>query len=418
MIEQLTHRSVAWIGLIAATFAGPSVWPSAAVAGDSAMLTRQIAETGNWRDGERVLAERLKAAASDDEARFGLGMVRFIAAVEAFGQHHYRFGLRTPAGAMVPFLRMPVPLNPNPELLTYDLQRSALRAFLEALAGVDATLADIKDKDLKIVIDLEETRLDFRGSGRADPSATLMSVVRSVAPMSAPRGASQSFEVAFDLGDAIWLRGYCHLLSAALEFLLAYDWHETFTLAGGLFYPRIDGAPPLPWGASQRIMMDDAEIASAIAMIHTIRWEPAEPARLARARSHLKQVIALSRASWKAILNETDDDREWIPAPNQKNGVLPALQVTQERVDTWLEALDDFDAVLDGRLLVPHWVLAKGINLKRVFEEPRRFDLVLWVTGHAAAPYLEDGPVMPSARWVRWERVFQGDFLNFAAYFN
>jgi hypothetical protein len=419
MIEQLSYRSVAWIGLIVATFAGAALWPWAAVAGESAVLTRQIAETGNWHDGERSLSQRLNAAPSDDEARFGLGMIRFVAAVEAFGQHHYRFGLRTPASAaMVPFLRMPVPLNPNPELLTYDLQRSALRAFLEALADVDTTLADIRDKDLKIVIDLEKTRLDFRGSGRADPSATLMSVVRSVAPTAAPRGASQSFEVAFDLGDAIWLRGYCHLLSAALEFLLAYDWHETFTLAGGLFYPRIDGAPPLPWGASQRIMMDDVEIASVVAMIHSIHWEPAEPARLAKARAHLKEVVALSRASWKAILDETDDDREWIPAPRQKDGVLPGMTVTQARLDTWLAALDDFDAVLDGRLLLPHWALAKGINLKRVFEEPRRFDLVLWVTGHAAAPYLENGPVMPAERWRLWENVFEGNFLGFAAYFN
>ncbi len=390
-----------------------------AAARESALLTRQIAESGSWRDGERMLADRLKADPADDEARFGLGMVRFIAAVEAFGQHHYRFGLTTPAaGSALPFLRMPVPLNPNPDILTYDLQRAALRRFLEDLAAVEQTLANIKDPDLQIVIDLEKTRLDFRSTGKPDANATLMAVVRSVSqPWTAPRAAVKpaAFEVAFDLGDAIWLRGYCHLLSAGLEFLLAYDWHDTFASAGGLFYPRIGApgsTPPLPWTTG------NGEIPAAVATIHQIRWEPTEPTRLAKVRDHLKHLVALSRDSWKAILSETDDDREWIPAPGQKNGVLPAMAVTKERLDTWLLALDEFDAVLDGRKLVPHWALDKGINLKRVLEEPRTFDLVLWVTGHAAAPYLEDGPVIRSETWRLWQDVFAGNFLGFAAYFN
>jgi hypothetical protein len=388
-----------------------------AVAGQSAVLTRQIAETGNWRDGEATLAERLKADPSDDETRFGLAMVRFIAAVERFGQHHYRYGLMTPENGLFPFLRMPVPLNVRPEVLTYEAQRAALQALLEDLAAVDLTLAGIKDPNLKIVIDLEKTRLDFRRLGKPDPDATLMSVVRSVSTMTR-RGAAapQAFEVAFDLGDALWLGGYCHLLSAGLEFLLAHDWRATFAIAGGLFYMGVEGpggaARDLPWTRG------NGEIAAAVAMIHLIHWEPVEPARLAKARRHLKQVVALSRESWKAILAETDDDREWIPAPRQKNGVLPGMTITQERVDTWLAALDEFDAVLDGRKLIPHWGLEKGINLKRVFEEPRTFDLVLWATGHAAAPYLEDGPMISSATWALWQRVFQGDFLSYVAYFN
>ena len=406
-----------WCSVAAAMFMLLAIQPDAA-AGQSAALTRQIAETGNWRDGEATLAERLKADPSDDETRFGLAMVRFIAAVERFGQHHYRYGLKTPENALFPFLRMPVPLNPSPEVLSYEAQRAALQVLLENLAAVDLTLAGIKDPDLKIVIDLEKTRLDFRGVGKSDPDATLMSVIRSVSPMTTRRGAAgpQSFEVAFDLGDALWLGGYCHLLSAGLEFLLAYDWRATFTHAGSLFYPRIEGrggvGRDLPWTRG------NGEIAAAVAMIHLIHWEPVEPARLAKARGHLKQVVALSRESWKAILAETDDDREWIPAPRQTHGVLPGMTITQERVDTWLAALDEFDAVLDGRKLVPHWGLAKGINLRRVFEQPGPFDLVLWATGHAAAPYLEDGPMISSATWELWQRVFQGDFLSYVAYFN
>ena len=47
------------------------------------------------------------------------------------------------------------------------------------------------------------------------------------------------FEVKFDNSDAFWLRGYCHLLSASLEFVLAYDWRSAFERTAGLFYPRV-----------------------------------------------------------------------------------------------------------------------------------------------------------------------------------
>ena len=126
----------------------------------------------------------------------------------------------------------------------------------------------------------------------------------------------------------------------------------------------------------------------------------------------------MSRASWKSILAETDDDREWIPAPRQKHGVMTSMPVTQEQVDAWFRALDDFDAVLEGRKLIAHWRFAQGFNLKRVFLEPRDFDLVLWVTGIGAAPYLEDGEMLSSLDWEQWNRVFLGNFWGYAIWFN
>jgi hypothetical protein len=35
----------------------------------------------------------------------------------------------------------------------------------------------------------------------------------------------------------------------------------------------------------------------------------------------------------------------------------------------------------------------QGVNLRRVLLEPRDFDLVLWLQGSAAMPYLEPGEV-------------------------
>ena len=56
--------------------------------------------------------------------------------------------------------------------------------------------------------------------------------------------------------------------------------------------------------------------------------------------------------------------------------------------------------------------------LKRVFTEPQPFDLVLWITGPAALPYLEDGPVSTSEEWARITGAFEGSFGSYAIWFN
>ena len=77
----------------------------------------------------------------------------------------------------------------------------------------------------------------------------------------------------------------------------------------------------------------------------------------------------------------------------------PSCQVNAERIAAWYQVLDEADAILDGEKLIPHWRFEQGINLRRVFEEPQPFDLVLWITGPAALPYLEDGPVTTPEEW-------------------
>src|SRR5262245_41541386 len=120
---------LALTALLALCGAGLGKLPEAR-AGEAATLTRQFLETGKLDEGQRALAARLAANAGDEEARFGLGMVLFARAIETFGQHHYRHGLQPAAGSIFPFLRMPVPMNPQPERLTYEAQRAALQRFL------------------------------------------------------------------------------------------------------------------------------------------------------------------------------------------------------------------------------------------------------------------------------------------------
>jgi hypothetical protein len=397
--------------------------PFAAQSGDSALLTRKILESGPIGAGEKDMAARLAAAPADNEARFGLGMIRFAEAIEHYGQRQYRFGLRAPRNMMVPLLRFPVPQNPAPEEITYEKQREGLLALLDDLAKVEATLAPMTDNETRIVIDLNNVRFDLRGDGKPDDSETLASVIASLSMAPLAHAKPAPLEVAFDNGDAFWLRGYCHLLSASIEFMLAYDWRVTFERTGHLFYPRVaprpfDPALQTPDSQQGSFFDNSAQIADVIALIHEIRWPLVEASRMQSAHAHLKQAIAMSRASWKAILAETDDDREWIPGPRQKNGVMSGMQVTQQQVDGWLSALNDFDAALDGTKLVAHWRFKQGFNLKKVFFEPREFDLVLWATGYGAAPYLEAGPTLSSNEWRQWQAAFGGNFLGYAFWFN
>ncbi len=395
----------------------------------AAKQTRDILESGKLVEGEKTIAEKLAKNPNDAELRFGLGLVRFVRAIERYAQSQYKYGLRPPKNAAVPFLRFPVPSNPNPEALTYEAQRDVLKTLLLDLEQVDLTLSPIGETPVKIKLDLNAIKFDLRNNGKADESGRLSSILSSLRMMDVPiteavTEAVEPFEVSFDTSDVYWLRGYTHLTSAGLEFLLAYDWHVLFEQSGRLFYPRttpssFDTISQIPdTETSGSFLGSNLQIADFIALIHDIRWPIAEPARMKSAHTHFKQVIHLGRLTWKSILAETDDDHEWIPSPTQKGGVLRGMPVGKEQADEWLASLEDFDAMLDGKLLVPYWRFNKGINLKKVFYEPRMFDAVLWFTGHAAAPFLEDGPVMESAVWEKRQRVFGGNFLSYAAWFN
>jgi hypothetical protein len=162
---------------------------------------------------------------------------------------------------------------------------------------------------------------------------------------------------------------------------------------------------------------DASLFADIVALVHTINWPVVEPIRMAAARTHLKSVIAASRQSWKLILAETDDDREWLPNPRQKNSAL-GWNISQPQLDAWFATLEESEGVLDGRLLVPHWRFTKGIDLKDFFEKPHSFDLVLLLTGAGALPFLRDGEVTTSQRWREITSAFGESFVGYAFWIN
>ena len=380
--------------------------------------------TGKLADGERALAEALKNAPDDDQTRFGLGVVQFVRAVEARMQGFHRHGLRDEVAGGVfrnVLSNLPIPRNPAPQPLDARGLRGMLQAWVDDLRKAEATLAGVKDPNVKLPLHFGLVRLDFNGDGRADEQETLWKVYtrfnRQVEWKVTPE-AARDFVIAFDRGDVDWLRGYCHLLMAFGEVALAHDFDELFRETGYLFFRG--AKPPHPFLRTGHEPRFDEEIADFIALIHLIRLPVAEPDRLKAALGHLEAMVSLSRSSWKAILAETDDDREWIPNPKQAT-VMPGGRVSDAMVKGWYEVLDEFEAILAGKKLAPFWRGANprlGVNVRRVFTEPRPLDLVMWVRGSAAAPYLEEGERSTPATWQRLTRVFQGEFIGFALWFN
>jgi len=407
-----------------------------AAAQTPAVALRKHLEAGTAAEGVKALEAMVKAAPQDGNAVLALGMAQFALAVERYGRSLHRYGFVFNQSATLVGLRLPVPINPSPEPLTYEKMRAVFATYLADLAAVDKTLSELPAGDIKIVLDLYAVRLDLNGDGKGSDEERLGAILETLGMMrpGAPRrsgpgaaapgasGDAPQWIVAFDRADGLWLRGYTRLIAAFNEFVLAHDWRATFDISAHHFF-RGAAQPShpalrLPRSSSGSFMDEAPFFADLVAWLHLARWPIVEPARMKEVRRHFKAVIALSRETWKEVLAETDDDNEWLPAPRQSSRAVTAMPVGEEQVKGWLAALDEMEAVLDGTKLLPHWRLSQGFDLKQVLEEPRPFDLVLWITGHAALPYTKPGETISARTWANWQRVFGGNFLAYAIWFN
>jgi hypothetical protein len=397
--------------------------PMASTETGTAQLMGDRLRAGQLKELRTDLSARLAQAPADDQVRFALGATEFLLAVEHLSQSMYRYGLEPPQelARELPFFRMPVPHNPKPEQLSYEKIRDVFKAVQAELSAADATLAGIGSGEVKLPIAIGLARLDLNGDSSISEDEALWRVFNAtLGGGNIPEGAADRFIISFDRADVAWLRGYTHLLSAMAEFMLAHDWQDGFDSTFHMIFPNagLPNAVLDEYRAARNQYFDPATAADAIAFIHLMHWPVAEPERMKSVLSHLEAVVDLSRESWKFIQSESDDEAEWIPGPKQKNGVLPGALVSQQTVDGWMEFLGEFEALLKGEKLIPHWRLAKGINLRRVFTEPRLFDPILWAQGSAAQPYVETGPMTNAETWTRIMRMFGGNFLGYAVWFN
>lgn len=407
-------------------------------------LVETFLEEGKLAEGERELSAQLEQNPSDDNLRFGLGIVQFLGAVQKLSQDLYRYGLRDPADhdLRLPFLRLEIPSNPNPETLTYSKARTMMDDLNKKLLQSAETLDAIKDPNVKVPLHFGLIKLDLDGDGKVGEGETLWKIYSHITRNShiKPELAEQ-FTIGFDRGDVHWLKGYCHLLSSFCEIYLAHDTREMFERTAHVFFRDVDSPYKFLKNGKHifRIRSSDVDIVDVVALIHLINWDVVEPQRMEAALHDWEEVVRQSRISWRFIMSETDNDREWLPNPKQ-DCVIPNLKVSNEMVQSWGSIMDELDLVLKGERLIPFWrspefandsersakelitraapLTGTGLNVRKVFMEPRKLDLVMWVQGTGAAPFLETGRLTQGNDWNKWRSVFGDNFPGFALFFN
>lgn len=319
-------------------------------------LAEKFLHDGKFADGETACLLAVEADPKDDEARFGLGVIQFLRAVENLGRALHEYGAE-PDNTSLPFLRLPVPKNAAPSTLSYKAFGRVLDAFAADLARAEATLAGVKDDKVKLRLRLAAVKFDFGGGEKE--RITLADVLTRV------NGGrfdflkkNPDFRIHFDRGDVAWLRGYCHLLSAFVEAYRSVDEEVGFADRMKGIFPKVEEGKKA-----------DADWTSGLKVV--------DAPRLRRFRLHLVAVCELNRETWKHIRAETDDDHEWLPHPKQTD--LLGLPLTDERIDAWLGMTEQLELLLKGerllsgmavKMLVHDHPQDQGLNLKKLLDDP------------------------------------------------
>lgn len=429
---------------------------------------------GKLAESQTKLETILTADPKDEEAHFALGFVRFLRAHEKITGSLYEHGFRTDRLLMPwalllpsPFLEKDDPNNkerfkphPNPKILTHPKLFAIIQTYLDDMEASRLHLRKVQGGNVQLTLVLARIKLDLFGTG--NPSEVRTFFGRSTVhegknellppPPIKPKGQGapvpvekqdlakpadplmpEKIKVCFDRADAAWLCGYCHFISAIVEAMQSLDGREHFERHAHLFFSKVETPYKFLLEEPSISFLDEQKNVEQMPrfttdwysnLITASRLPVKEPERLKKSLAHLEGMVKQSRQMWKWILEETDDDHEWIPSPKQKGAL--GVKVTQEMVDRWLEVVDEVDDVLKGKKLIPFWRgkdRAVGFQFRRVLTEPAKdFNVIGWIQGTSAAPYLEKGPMTrftdPNFRG-QIDRAFGGSaFFGYAAWFN
>ncbi len=418
----MPRRRSIFVGLVV-FFMGSSVHADPAVDAftrDGATLTKVTAELG----------ELVESADADARTRFAHALATFFRSGEHAFQRLHGYGVGQPirgGGAFMFRGLMQAGMNPEPKPVTADDVRDIMEAWLTDLRTAGTLFDAVPDGgDWKLSLDMARIPIDFNGDGVASPSeepARAFSIMFRNG-INIPEG-QRSFVLGLDATDLHWLRAYNDVLMAVAESLLAYDNRELFDRCAHLFFPK----PVTPFEfLQQRRPLDPMgmgiDASDILAFAGSLDFPLVDDGkqRLARAREHLLEAIDHSRAMWVSARAETDDDREWLPAPHQ-SPALRGVEITEARVTLWLDLLDEAEALLEGGKLLRFWRGdgTMGIDVRKVFDEPRDFHLLYWVQGSAAKPYLVpigDRPVTRDELWADMEDTFGDDLFRSLFYIN
>jgi len=371
---------------------------------------------------------------------FAIAGVDFLRSAERLLQQAHRFGFLAPLNSVRGFAREQTNIftwieSFQPEQMHHADFRTAIEQWVSDLEKAEAKLAAI-DADFKCPIDIPAIRFDINRDGKASQRESLGALfdllprrwvwdeaTRQSTPVPlVPRDLT----VAFDRGDASWLRGYCHLMMALGSWVLAHDTENVWDHGAHIFFPKAqikhDFLPNSTWSIERLFGGTPSptpfDVTDVLAFIGNMQMPVSEPERMLRVLEHLRAAVSASKEMWTHYDDERDNDREWIPNPRQV--ATFEVVVDQEIRDAWLIFLNEADDVLHERKVLRFWRGdgTRGINLVKVFEEPTDFNLLYWIQGAAAAPYLEEGEFTAPETWARLVEVMDSRVFRHVFWFN
>ncbi len=375
--------------------------------------SQMIGDTG-LAETESALSALPNKTPSD---MFALGGVRFLGAVESALQSLYATQINREMAEMsgLPFLRLPLPPNPNAVPFRPELIAETYQAALIDLQGSLDALDTITDADaVAVTINTGDLWFDINANGTRDPGEGMLDSAGEQLNQGLAGGAKGP-TIRFDTSDAAWLSAYAHLLSGVGETVLALD--PTTAIARVTeSMAAIKEFSPSP--KSLGLSRDDAMWIDMAAMfIHAIEGQP-DATRSRAAHGHFLGMIADNQSFWARVATETDNKLEWIPNPRQTSA-LP-LEFPADTGARWRDVLAEAEAVLKGDLLVPHWRLGDGagINLALAMQNPPEIDIISIIQGEGILPFAQVGPRMSGQSLSNFADMLGGDAVLYMIVLN
>ncbi|MEL6287210.1 MAG: hypothetical protein AAFQ42_02100 [Pseudomonadota bacterium] len=273
---------VAGLGALVAVHAAPSAHAQSAstpTAAQSDDLFRAAAYAGRFAEGARALEGKLIANPDDAQAVLGLGALKAFDAIAQFQRALYaRTGTLASAPGLETFRRnalgqpgrsvlsLVVPVNPDATPMTYAALREILTDFVMRLEAAEKVLAQVADRDVKLVVQPGRVAIDLDSNGTIDAQERIfLSFLGRVS--AEQRTAFITSELALDATDASWMRGYTNLIMGTVELLLAFDFSPTYEAAGHLLFGEDATAFGLELKRDARFGRSQAAIAAELASV-------------------------------------------------------------------------------------------------------------------------------------------------------
>jgi hypothetical protein len=296
---------IQWALLAGATLSLGCASPTLEGRRDAAAPAVTALRQGRFDDAEKLAAERAAADPGDPYSHL-------VSAITRFKKTNHQLvldGTTLVIGGL------------ESGTLNQKYLRTAFGDAESELAAVESDLAvAAREPDLAVELCVACWEIDWNGNGRVDDRDRLLFQIEQdelgePIPEDDPR-RKPTFR--FDHGDVAWARAFVSFERAALDLALAYDWSEAARIAGGR-----------------------GERGGKIVM------RLLSPERVEQARTRILEGLAQSDQSRRDYLAETDDDREWVPNPRQKNHPIP-LPVDQALYDTWEGVVGDVRRLVQG----------------------------------------------------------------------